>query len=95
MGEDAPQFKLPDLIKVLGKAPETQLDAQGSGLCVDWDGEDPVRFLRDLLDLSVRYAWASSLLITTMQVFLSDAPKETEEEADARREALLAIWEPK
>ena len=84
-----------DLIRVLARAPETQFDAQGSGLCVDWDGEDPVRFLRDLLDLSVRYAWGSGFVISAMQIALKDEPRESEKESGARRAALLAIWEPK
>jgi len=83
-----------DIIKVLAMAPESQLDPQGAKLCADWDGQDPVRFIRDLLDLCVRYAWSSGYLITLLDNLISDEPPEAEEEADARRAELLAKWEP-
>jgi len=53
-------------IEALSTAPDTHLDAHGARLCAEWNGEDPVRFIRDLLDLSVRYAWGSSFTITSM-----------------------------
>jgi hypothetical protein len=85
--------KLADIIPLLAEAPDGQLDAQGAKMCAEWDGEDPVRFLRDLLDLCVRYAWASGFVITLLETTLADEPLETEEEAETRRQDLLDKWE--
>jgi len=85
--------KLADIIPLLAEAPRGQLDAKGAKMCAEWDGEDPVRFLRDLLDLCVRYAWASSFVIVLIEGSLQDAPPETEGEAESRRQALLDKWE--
>jgi len=81
---------------MLADAPDSQLDAQGTKMCREFnpDTDDPVRFLRNLLDLSVRYAWASGFVIKAMELVLMDEPPETPEEAEARRAELLAKWEP-
>jgi hypothetical protein len=90
---------LPDysiLIAKMAEAPDSQLDAAGAKLCREFDPktEDPVRFIRDLLDLCVRYAWSSGFVIQVFDAAIASEPKETEEEAKERRDALMAKWEP-
>jgi hypothetical protein len=82
-----------NIIKLLAKSPDTQLDKRGAELCSCFDGTDEVRFLRDLLDLCVRYAWASSLVVATLEAALSSEPPETDDDAAARRAELVRRWE--
>lgn len=83
-----------DIIELLSMAPDSQFDKNGAAMCKDWDGQDAVRFLRDVLDLSVRYAWGSRFIIILLERSLEGTEPETEEEAELRRAALLAKWEP-
>ena len=91
-----------EIISILGNAPDHQLDAHGSKMCREWlksrtevsDRNDTVKFIRNLLDLCVRYAWSSSFVIVLLQVLLEEELAETEEESEARRSELLKIWEP-
>ena len=84
------------LIGAFAKAPDSQLDTQGAKMCADYDPEtgDPVRFIRDLRDLCVRYAWSSGFVIQALSAAIASEPKETEAEAAERRATLLAKWEP-
>ena len=84
------------VIKTLVDAPDSQLDKAGTKLCAEFDPnkDDPVRFIRDLLDLCVRYAWSSGLILTLLDLTIENEPPETEQEAEARRQELLARWEP-
>lgn len=83
------------IIAKLVTALDTQLDAQGTQMCRDFDPstDNPVRLLRDLRDLCVRYSWSSGFILQVINTILSDEPDETKIEADERRQALLAKWE--
>ena len=59
-------FDLPQFINMFSMAPVGQLDPKAAKMCGEWDGEDPVRFIRNLQDLCVRYSWGSGFIITTM-----------------------------
>jgi len=84
------------IIKKLIDAPDSQLDKAGTKLCAEFDPDkdDPVRFIRNLLDLCVRYAWSSGLVLTLLNATIEGEPPESEEEAETRHQELLARWEP-
>lgn len=65
-------------------------------MCRDFDPStgNPVRLLRDLRDLCVRYAWSNDFILQVINTILSDEPDETKTEVEERRQALLAKWEP-
>jgi hypothetical protein len=83
-------------IAAFAKAPDNQLDKAGAKMCAEFDPEveDPVRFIRDLRDLCVRYAWSSGFVIQALSAAIASEPEETEENARERRSALMAKWEP-
>jgi hypothetical protein len=78
---------LRDFIEAFGQAPETQMDANLAKECRDFDGDDPVRFLRDLRDKCV-FSGSSEFCVKAISIALSNEPEETKEERDARHKAL-------
>lgn len=80
-----PKEKLVQIIAEFGKAPDGQLDHSLAKECREFDGEDPVKFLRNLRDKCVRYGASSGFVIKAVSMFLTDQPEETEDEKAARR----------
>ena len=76
-----------DMIKMFGDAPETQMDAPLAKMCQEWNGEDPVCFLRDLRDLCV-HSGSSGFCVVAITSTLVDEPEESKEGAEARRAVL-------
>ena len=86
--------ELGELIVALADAPESHLDEKGAKLCGEWDKTtDPLKFLRNLLDLCVRYAWGSGFVIHIIRENTGQW-EESESEAATRRDELLETWEP-
>ena len=77
--------ELKDLIVAFGEAPDSQIAASLAKECRDFDGDDPVRFLRDLRDKCVRYGGSSGFVVRTISLVLSDYPEETERQKAERR----------
>lgn len=81
---------LPEIIETLGHFSDDVLDTKLSKACHDFDPkiQDPVVFIRNLLDLIVRYAGGSDFLVQILSVALTDAPEESPQEMESRRAKL-------
>jgi hypothetical protein len=77
------------LIVELGASSDRQLDTKLAAECKAFDGTDPVRFARNLLDKCVRYGAASSFVVVLLEGLLEGQPKEPENEREARQQLIL------
>lgn len=75
-------------IHMLGEGSDRELDTKLAKECREFEGPDPIRFLRDLRDKCVRYGASSSFVITAIGAALSREPEETEDQAEERRMAI-------
>lgn len=89
-----------EIIHNLGKLSDDVLDTKFAQACQDFDPEDQdgVIFLRNLLDLVVRYSAGSGFIVQIIMVVLENIPRETVAETEARRAKLLQAegdpWNP-
>ena len=79
-----------EFIRIMGQAPESQMDTALAEECQRFDGKDPVRFLRDLRDKCV-WSGSSEFCVIAISAILSKEPEETIEARDARH-AELDRW---
>jgi hypothetical protein len=84
--------KYDEFIRLMGEAPESQMDAILAKECKEFDyvNGDRVRFLRDLRDKCV-FTGSSEFCVLAITVMLSKEPEETMEESDLRH-AELDLW---
>ena len=75
-------------VNMLGEGSDNDIDIALAAECREFNGPDPVRFLRDLRDKCVRYGASSAFVIKAISAMLSVEPEETEEEKEERRLAI-------
>jgi len=75
-------------IHMLGEGSDREIDTRLAKECREFEGTDPIRFLRDLRDKCVRYGASSSFVIKAISAALSTVPEETEEQKEERRMAI-------
>lgn len=81
--------ELADKIRsLLGTTPEFAMEPSYTKRCKDYNGEDPVTFLRNLQDEMVFTGGCGDLIITLIDFMLRPFPEETPEEAKQRRDEL-------
>ena len=84
--------ELKELIKGFGKAPDSQIDEQFRARCEEFDGDDPVRFMRDLRDELVHCGASTGFVITAISAALVGRDPEPRAEHDARIAELEAKY---
>jgi hypothetical protein len=78
---------LREFIKMLGNFSDITLDTAYTKQCREFEGGDPIRFLRDLQDKCVRYGASSDFIVSAISVALSGHPEESTEERFRQIEA--------
>jgi hypothetical protein len=76
-----------DLIAGFGRAPESQLDPDVASACAHFDGDDPIRFLRNMVDVCVHGGLSSDFVVAAADMVLRMAPEDFADK-DARRDRL-------
>lgn len=73
------------MIAHLGQGSDRQIASSLAKECREFNGDDPVRFLRDLRDKCVRYSGSCAFVIEAISIALARFPEETEDEKAERR----------
>lgn len=73
---------------LLGTTPEFAMDPTYTKRCKEFQGEDPITFLRNLQDEMVYTGGCGDLIITLIDFMLRPFPEETAAEMKERRDKL-------